>query len=471
MKSLLFMLTLCVIPALVLMSCKSDPSKAEPGKANVAGVVTDGATGAALAGVTVTARTTTNSQNKVTESDGSYGFVFDTDSTLNVSLSFAKSGYRDSSFSVQLSSGNVSTANVVMNTRLPISGGSGTGVAATIAIVSSAPQEVSVYGVGGIETSYLTWEARDSVGLPVDAAHAVTMTYTISSPLGGNEYMYPVTATTNAQGRATTSFSAGIRSGVVQIVASATVGSRTITSSPVRVVVHSGLADQRHFTVGPQILNWPVLGVMSERNPIAVLVGDIYSNPVATNTAVYFQTRAGVIMSAAFTTASGEGTADLISGSPWPTGSNALTTYGNGYHYAVASTVGQNGTIIMDSVLVLWSGGSIISNISPSTFVIPNGGVQVIHFTVSDIYLNTLSKGTQIKVEASGAQADVAFGTQGVFVIGNDINLPKSAFTQYYCLVSDAVPTDTVASGATITITVTSEGNGNATETIGGTIY
>jgi hypothetical protein len=470
MKSLLFMLTLCVIPALVLMSCKSDQQSVPQGEAAVSGIVTDGASGAALAGVTVTARTTAGSQNSVTNGQGEYRFSYTTDSTLNVNVAFSKSGYRDTSFNVQISTGNVSTANVVMNTRLPISGGSGTGVAATIAIVSSAPQEVSVYGVGGNETSYLTWEARDSVGLPIDAAHAVTMTYTISSPLGGNEYMNPVTATTNAQGRATTSFSAGIRSGVVQIVASATVGSRTITSSPVRVVVHSGFADQRHFSVGPNILNWPVLGVMSERNPISVLVGDIYSNPVATNTAVYFQTRAGVIMSAAFTSPSGEGTADLISGAPWPEGANALTTYGDGYHYTLASTVGQNGTIVKDSVLILWSGASMISGY-PSSFSVPNGGVQVINFVVSDFHMNTLSKGTEIKVEASGAQADVAFGIQGVFTIGRDVNLPKGAYTLYSCLVSDAAPDTSYATGATVSITVTSEGNGNATTTIGGIIY
>jgi hypothetical protein len=471
MKKLLLILTLCVIPALLLLSCKSDQQSVSQGEAAVSGIVTDGATGAALTGVTVTARTTSGSQNSTTNAQGEYRFSYTTDSTLNVTLSFSKSGYRDSSLFVQITSGSVATANLVMNTRLPITGGSGSGTAATIAIVASAPQEVSVYGVGGNETAYLTWEARDSVGLPIDAAHAVTMTYAISSPLGGGEYMYPVSATTNAQGRATTSFSAGIRSGVVQIVASATAGGRTIVSAPVRVVVHSGYADQRHFSVAPQIRNWPVLGVVSERNPIGVLVGDIYSNPVATNTAVYFQTRAGVIMSAAFTTSSGEGTADLISGAPWPIGSNALTTYGNGYHYAVASTVGQNGAIVMDSVLVLWSGPTMISNISPSSFVIPNGGIQVINFTVSDVYMNTLSKGTAIKVEATGSQAAVAFGTQGVFTIGSDINLPKGALTQFSCLVSDSTPLDTVASGATITITVTSEGNGNATASIGGIIY
>jgi hypothetical protein len=356
-----------------------------------------------------------------------------------------------------------------MSTRSPISGGSGSGIAATIYLVSANPQDISVYGVGGTETSYLVWEVRDSLGLPVDAAHAVTVNFSLNGGLGGGEYVSPPSATSNAQGRVTTSISSGIRSGAVQVVA--TVAGRTITSQPVPIVIHSGPADQTHFTIGAERLNFPALGVIGKRDAVSVLLGDIYSNPVATNTAVYLSTTAGVILSSIFTSESGEGTADLISGNPFPVGANALTPYGNGYQFVTGSTVGRNGTIVKDSVLILWSGASIISNFNPGSINVPNAGFQQIDFQVSDQYGNTLSAPTSIAVTVTGVQAEVAFGQGGTYTFTEDIILPPGANTHFSCFVSDSQPDTSYATPATLTVTVSNNENGNATAQIGGTIH
>ncbi len=291
----------------------------------------------------------------------------------------------------------------------------------------------------------------------------------MSGGLGGGEYVSPLTVVSNAQGKVTTSVSSGILAGAVQVVAA--VAGRTIVSQPVRILIHSGFADQAHFTIGPEKLNFPTLGVIGNRNIISVLVGDIYSNPVATNTAVYFATRAGVIMASALTSESGEGTADLISGNPFPVGPNAFTVYGNGYQYVTASTIGRNGNIVKDSILILWSGASTISNINPSPFNVPNAGFQQIAFQVSDPYSNTLSAPTTITVTVTGVQADVAFGINGSYTFSEDIILPPGANTQFSCLVSDSKPDTSYATPATLTISVTNADNGNATATIGGTIH
>jgi hypothetical protein len=328
-----------------------------------------------------------------------------------------------------------------------------------------------VYGVGGNETSYLTWEVRDSVGLPIDAAHAVTLTFSLSTAVGGGEFIYPVTVTTNAQGRASTSLSSGIVSGTVQVTATTTQqAGRTIVSQPVRIIIHSGFAHQSHFSIGAQKLNFPTLGIIGSRNPISVVVGDIYSNPVATNTAVYFASRAGVILSSTLTSQSGEGVVDLISGNPFPTFGNALTQYGNGYHYVVASTLGQNGVVVKDSVLILWTGASVISNITPSTINVPHQGFQQIDFRVSDGFGNTLSAPTTITVTTTGQQAEVAFGINGTFTISQDVILPPGVNTQFSCIISDSRPDTNYVSSATLSISVNSVGNGNATASIGGTI-
>jgi hypothetical protein len=472
MKRAIMMLMLVVGLAVVFFACKSNDSATAPtGTGVISGTVVDSSSGAPLSGVTVTAQSASSgTQSKVTDATGTFTFEYSTDSARTVTLTFSKSGFRNRTIVAEASSGNVTTLSVAMTSSAPISGGTSSGVASTIYLVSVLPTDIFVYGVGGNETSYLIWEVRDSVGLPIDAAHAVTLSFSINGGLNGGEFIYPVSVTTNAQGRATTSLSSGIVSGAVQVVATTQAGGRTIVSQSGRIVIHSGFADQRHFSIAPEKLNFPALGIVGSRDPISVLVGDIYSNPVATNTAVYFATRAGVIISSTFTNPSGEGTADLISGNPFPLLPNPVAINRDGYQYVVASTLGRNGTIVKDSALILWSGASTISNITPSSFNIPNAGSQRIDFVVSDVHGNTLSAPTGITVTVTGAQAEVAFGINGTFTISQDVILPPGANTQFSCIVSDSQPDTNYVTSATVSISVNSAGNGNATATIGGTI-
>jgi hypothetical protein len=361
------------------------------------------------------------------------------------------------------------------------SGGGGTGLAQTIAFLGSDPTEVSVYGVGGLETSILGFEVRDSLGLPIDAQHSVNLVFTSVSGPNGGEYISPPVVATNSGGQAFTTFNSGIRSGVVQIVATATVGSRTITSSPVRVIINAGFPDQAHFTVAANRFNFPALGVMGRRDAMSVLVGDVYSNPVVPNTAVYMRSSAGVIQASIFTNADGQGSVDLISGNPAPFGIYAAAAYGNGYHWVVARTIGQGGVAVQDSILVLWSGASQISNLTPGTFAIPNGGFQDFSFTVSDYLGHPLAAGTQIRVIASVPpppdpnwpvnQVQLGFGVEGVVML-EDVIFPGPGTTDFTCRLSDGtISIDSVVTAVTLTISVESAGmNGNAYTTINGTV-
>lgn len=459
--------------ATLFLACQNDDQGPQTGKATINGIISDASTHAPLPGITVEARIANQpAVTKTTDAQGAYEFTFDVDSAATISISCRNNtGFRDTLnivASIQPNS-TPKTLDIQLTPRSVVGGGSGSGIAQTIAFLGATPSELSVYGVGGIETSVLGWEVRDSLGVPIDGAHAVTLSFSFNGPAGG-EYVSPLTVVTNAVGRAFTTFNSGIRSGAAQVVATTTAGGRTFSSQPVRLVIHSGFADQNHFSVGAFTYNFPALGILGLRDPIGVLVGDIYSNPVATNTAVYFASRAGVILSAAFTTASGEGTADLISGNPYPLGSNALTPYGNGYHYVVASTLGQNGTIVRDSILILWSGPTVISNISPNVINVPNAGLQQIDFQVSDPYGNTLSAPTTISVSVTGAQAEVAFGINGSFTISQNIILPPGVNTHFSCIVTDNLPDTNYVTSATLSISVNSTGNGNATAIMGGTI-
>jgi hypothetical protein len=104
----------------------------------------------------------------------------------------------------------------------------------------------------------------------VDITHAIQLVFTIVNGPGGGEFLSPVAVTTNSNGQAIMTLSSGIRAGVVQVVATGTVASGTVSTSPVRVVIDGGFPDQTHFTVAAHLYNLPILGTMGVHNPISV---------------------------------------------------------------------------------------------------------------------------------------------------------------------------------------------------------
>jgi hypothetical protein len=279
-----------------------------------------------------------------------------------------------------------------------ISGGTGTGAAAAIAFVDESLNGISVREVGGDETSLLTFEVRDSLGVPVDAQHQANVTFFIQSGPGGGEYVSPTSGTTQGStGRVQTTLSSGTKAGVVQVVAQTTAGSRTIRSAPVIVNIFGGFPDQAHFSIGSEKLNFPGYNILNLTNTITVIAGDKYSNPVRPGTAVYFRTTGGTINvpSTAYTSADGVAAAVLRSGNPRPYD----PILGVGFAYVTASTVGQSGNTVSDSTIVLFSGISQISNLSATSFTVPAGGSSgPITFKVSDQNGNPLAATTTISV-------------------------------------------------------------------------
>jgi hypothetical protein len=471
------------------VSCNNNNSTNGPssGQGSVAGVVTDGTSSAPLNGVTVSAQSlSSGTQSAATGADGKYNFTFTIDSTSSVSVAFHISGYRDTSIVVPLRSNSITQLNVAMTRRSQITGGGGSGIAQTIAFLGAAPPEIQVKGVGGAETTTMTWEVRDSLGLPVDITHAIQLTFTITNGPGGGEFLSPSVVTTNSNGQAIMTLSSGIRAGIVQVVATGTVASGTVSTSPVRVVIDGGFPDQTHFTIATHFYNMPILGTMGVHNPISVLVGDKWTNPVAVNTGVYFSSTAGVIEPKVFTNVDGQGSADLISGNPSPFGAHAAPAnggrpFGDGYHYVTARTVGQAGVTVLDSILVLWSGPSIISNFNPTTFNIPNSGDQLFNFTVSDALGHPLAAGTTIAVvatippppdpNATQNVVIVTFGLNGTLTL-NDIISPGPGATTFQARLSDGNTAMTDVNGTRCTLTVFVSGpNGQASFTIDGLVH
>ena len=483
---LLFVLSL----AGLLVGCKSDETAATIGEGIISGYIVDASSNARVQGVSLQAMTVSGSTLSTTsDAEGVYTFTFEVDSTMNVTITLRMTGYRDTAFVATLKSGTVITQNFAMTPVSIVGGGGvtgGTGMAQTIYFIGASQPEVCVYGVGGKETTIMSWEVRDSLGLPIDATHAVDLSFSILGAVGGGEYVSPVVLKTNAAGQAHMTFNAGIKSGVVQVQASANVGGRSILSGPVRVVITGGYPDQAHFTIATQRFNFPALGIANMRNGISVLVGDKYSNPAAPS-AVYFWSTAGVIqggIDGVVTSNDGQGTVDLISGNPAPMGSYAAPGWGDGYHRITAKTLGQGGVAVQDSILVMWSGAGTIGNVTPSTpFDIPNRGSQSISFQVSDYLGHPLAAGTRITVVASipppssegvkQNQVFLQFGNSGVVELP-DVIVSGPGSTQFTCLVKDGSwdIADTSGTPVNVMISVTGPNTPNQLGmTVGGVVH
>jgi hypothetical protein len=245
-------------------------------------------------------------------------------------------------------------------------------------------------------------------------------------------------------------------------------------------VINGGFPVQDHFSVAAPQFNFPALGTMGKALAVSVLVGDVYSNPVVKGTAVYFRSTAGVVQPSVFTSSDGQGSVSLFSGNPEPYGTYASVAHGDGYHYVVARTLGQNGVAVQDSILVLWSGFGSISNVSPTTFDIANAGSQTFTFRVSDQLGHPLARGTTITFLATippppnpnlqQNQVTVSFGNNGTVTLP-DVIFPGPGRTEFTAVLRDGTWSITDATPVTLSILVSGPNtSGPISYTMSGTV-
>ena len=379
----------------------------------VSGHVTDFITNLPVNNALVVVNTPIYVDSQATGGDGAYSFSVNLQGLAQISGSIrvSKNGYSTSTFNFTVSAGGIVTRDVSLErdttTGVP-PGTDGTGDAKSIAFVSLSNNEISVAGVGGTESAIITWEVRDSLGFPIDIDHSDTVFFRLAgAPVFGGAYVSPGWAVTNVAGRVATTINSGTVSGALQFVASLTrEDGVTINSMPAVITVNAGLPDQTHFSVAPVQYNFAAYNWLGRENPITVQVGDRYSNPVRTGTAVYFNTTGGVIAASGFTAPTSHATVILYSGNPQPwdqtsalvTSNPASFGNGKGYGWIRAHSLGENNVNVVDSVLILFSGVSQI-NLSASVVHIDSGGCVDVSVNISDQNGNPLAPGTVIKTE------------------------------------------------------------------------
>ncbi|MBM4160213.1 MAG: hypothetical protein FJ217_03845 [Ignavibacteria bacterium] len=330
------------------------------------------------------------------------------------------------------------------------------GKAASIFLIGVTAQNIGIRGTGSNETAQLTFEVRDSVGVPVTGSNKINVNFSILGGPGGGEFIFPVSLVSDpVTGRASTRLTSGTKAGVVQVFASAVVDGRLIKSSPVRITIAGGLPVQERFSLSRQFAN--IAGGLYDnlRNRIQAIVGDRDGNPVQPGTAVYFTTTGGIIQASAQTDVNGIAAVELITSNPRPTGGIAVIT---------AKTIGDSGNSVSRTIPVVFSGATrIVAPTQP--FVIPDSGEYSFNYKVQDINGNPLTEGTTISVALDGpGSSELAVEGDKSFVLP-DTDDPR--YTQFFIRLRDrreGGPGGLV----NITITVTSVQNGNAIYTFSG---
>ena len=334
------------------------------------------------------------------------------------------------------------------------------GEAASIILFGVNPNSIGVRESGSPEVAEIAFQVQDSSGIPVDLQHSVEVQFILGSSPGGEEFISPNTAQTSNNGLAKTSLFSGTVSGVVQLVGEVRIGSQTLRSQPVAVVIHGGLPDSTHFSLAVEKLNFAGYDIYGLLDRMTAYVGDMYGNPVKPQTAVYFTTTGGLIEGSAFTDDIGQASVSLISASPKPN----HPVYGPGFATITARTADIRQQQIETYAIVLFSGVPQIS-VNPTVIDVPNNGSQIFYFTVSDQNGNPLEGGTSISVNVEAGD---------IKAVGNiNLQLPDTqspAWTQFAFSLIDAKPDTNLANQASVKIN-TSGPNGRLEYSFGGTAH
>ena len=167
---------------------------------------------------------------------------------------------------------------------------------------------MAVKGTGGIENATLYATGYDGNGNPVPEGLQIEFMI-LDGPSDvhlGNTGTGPYYSITNANGVATCPIASGEISGTVRIRAQAD----TVLSIATQVMVHAG--PPVNIIVASEECNTPSFGLVNERIGIVAVVSDVYHNPVADSTVVYFTCDEGTMKAHENPTEEEEGVASTI---------------------------------------------------------------------------------------------------------------------------------------------------------------
>jgi hypothetical protein len=323
---------------------------------------------------------------------------------------------------------------------------------AQIGYLGSTASEIYVSGVGATENAVITYEVRDSLGVPITRDQRTYATFSLqffpNTFVGGGTAptILPSADSTDDLGKLRVSILSGSAAGTVQVQARIQTSTGIIISEPVKISIHAGFPDQKHFTIAPTQYNFPGLAKAYLGQAVTVQVGDRYSNPVQEGTAVYFNAAHGIITTGMTSDKNGFVNNTLYSANPMPLGADTLkfpldpAHHGEGFSRLYARTFGQSATQVIDSCDILWTGPPILINTSASTtYTMANGETSGPYtFTVMDYLGHPMSSGTTISVSGDA----LVMSGDGVNVSMPDLMDAGPGITSFSVMAEDADATN-----------------------------
>jgi len=398
-----------------------------------------------------------------TDAEGNYMFSdIEINELTSFSISASANDFDSQSKSLQVAPGdNITDFNFNLSSPDDDGGddnggvsGSSSGAAALI-LASVTEETINIAETGGIVNSSFTFQVQDSSGRNLDLDNAEQVTFSILSGPGGGEGITPNTATTNDNGTATSNLYSGNLAGVVQIQAEIVredIG-LTIRSKPVAITIHGGFPDLDHFSIAAERSNFEGWSINGNRDPLTVMLGDKFGNPVKPGTAVYFTTTGGIIQGSGqgHTDADGQVVVDLISSDPRPTDNIPGSDGRPGYATVTAKTINGDNQEIEKSVNVLFTSSNAIISATPTTFDLDANGGATFQYTVTDINGNPMPAGTGISVEA-GDGIEITGASD--FTLGNQL-FPGPGATEFQFSIRDTDDQSNDPADLTLKIVVT----------------
>jgi len=337
---------------------------------------------------------------------------------------------------------------------------SASGPARHITVTKQTTEHVYIKGSGLNETALVNFAVTDDNGKLVDSDHSVTVHFSILNGPGGGEYLFPESMTTQ-NGYVYTILNSGIIAGPVQIQAEAEVEGKTIRSIPIRLTIHGGLPDARHFSIALEKSNIAGRVHYGIIDKITAFVADKYSNPVVPGTAVYFSTNYSMVEGSDTTNTLGQATVRFVSADPLPP-DPATNPFATITAYTYSDTLGQKKIVATTQVLLTDRTAPI--EVTPDTFSYTdvNRPTQF-SYRVHDIWGYPLVGDTRIEVSSTDGNL---YGDVSVQLRDTQISGPGTTDFSFTWAPGDSLEAPEVY--ITITVSPPEDGNGYQSKTIRG---
>lgn len=194
----------------------------------------------------------------------------------------------------------------------------------SIVFVSATPENISILGTGGVESSVVKFKVLDKNSNPVANQNVL---FSLNTKVGGVDFS-PPNATTDNAGIVQTVVTTGTVATSLRVTATVDDGSvPAIASQSSQLIVSTGIPDQDSFSLSAEVLNAEGWDLEGTEVVVTARMADAFNNPVPDGTTVSFTTEGGSIEDAC-QTVKGACSVKWISQLPRPEGQTIISGAG-----------------------------------------------------------------------------------------------------------------------------------------------